>query len=123
MKLTAKPCGNGLTTRPTQAPTASGIPICGCTSAETATPVADMSMTKQLRVEPSAKVRIECELAGMIRACFLDSRTAGSFCLLSSQVSLVASFSRMEVVMASSSRKLPEVVSLMCPSSLPKSPK
>ena len=82
-----------------------------------------MSMMKQPRVEPSAKVRVECEFAGMMREWVLASRTAGSFCFLSSQESLVASFSRMEVVMASSSRKLPAAVSLMWPSSLPKSPK
>ena len=57
--LTAKPSGKSLTTRPTQAPTASGIPTCGGTSDETETPEPDMSITKQLRVLPSAKVRVE----------------------------------------------------------------
>src|SRR5258708_7774031 len=36
--LTAKPSGKSRTTRPTRAPTASGIPIRGCSAAETATP-------------------------------------------------------------------------------------
>lgn len=57
--LTAKPSGKCLTTRPTQAPTASGIPTRGCMSDETEAPEADMSITKQLRMLPSAKVRIE----------------------------------------------------------------
>jgi hypothetical protein len=57
--LTAKPSGKCLTTRPTQAPTASGIPTRGCMSDETEAPEADMSITKQLRVLPSAKVRVE----------------------------------------------------------------
>src|ERR1700682_1544397 len=57
--LTAKPSGQCLTTRPTQAPTASGIPTRGCISDETEAPEADMSITKQLRVLPSAKVRVE----------------------------------------------------------------
>jgi hypothetical protein len=57
--LTAKPWGKCLTTRPTQAPTASGIPTRGCIYDETEIPEADMSITKQLRVLPSAKVRVE----------------------------------------------------------------
>jgi hypothetical protein len=57
--LTAKPSGKCLTTRPTQAPTVSGIPTRGCISDEIETPEADMSITKQLRVLPSAKVRVE----------------------------------------------------------------
>jgi hypothetical protein len=59
----------------------------------------------------------------MMRGCFLLSGRAGFFCFLSSQVSLLANFSRIRGVMASSSRKLRAVVSLISPSSLPKSPK
>jgi hypothetical protein len=43
---------------------ANGIPIGGCTSAETATPEFEMSMTKHPWMVPSANVRVECGLAG-----------------------------------------------------------
>ena len=118
---TAKPSGKSLTTRLMQAPTAKGVPIGGCTWADTATPETDMSMTKHPYVVPSAKVRVECGLAGMIRVSFLASGMLGFFCLFSSQVSLFASFSRIDRVISSSNRKPPAIVSLIKPSSLPKS--
>ena len=110
---TAKPSSRCLMTRPTQAPTASGVPTAGCTSAEIATPDADMSMMKQLRVLPSAKVKIECGLSGTMRACFRWSRIRGSRCFFSSQVSLFASFSRSAWDIARSRTKPPAMVSLM----------
>jgi hypothetical protein len=99
------------------------MPISGCTSDETEAPDIDMSMTKQPRVLPSAKVRVECGFAGMMRTCLLPSGMLGFFRFFSSQVSLLDNFSRFGWVMASSSRKPRAVMSLIWPSSLPKSPK
>jgi ATP-binding cassette subfamily B protein len=42
-------------------------------------------MTTQLRMVPSAKVRLARRLTGTMRACFLASRTLGSLCFFSSQ--------------------------------------
>jgi hypothetical protein len=51
-------------TRPTQAPTASGVPIGSCTSAEMPAPDDDMSMMKQLWTAPSARINTECAVGG-----------------------------------------------------------
>src|SRR3954463_5052235 len=45
--LTAKPLSNLRMTRPTQAPTASGVPIGGSYSQDIATPAVETSMMKQ----------------------------------------------------------------------------
>src|SRR5579859_5048555 len=71
----------------------------------------------------SAKVSDERGSAGTTRGVFLKSAILGSFRFPSSQVSLLASLSRVASLTSSSSRKLPGLVSLMRPSSLPKSRK
>src|SRR5260370_41279012 len=70
MNLTAIPSGSSRTTRPMQAPTASGMPTGGCTAADTATPEAETSMMKQGWVDPSASVSMECGCGGTMRAGF-----------------------------------------------------
>ena len=77
--LTAKPLSNLRITRPTQAPTASGVPTGGSYSLEIATPAVETSMMKQGWVLPSATVRKVCEACGTKRASFRSSRTLVSF--------------------------------------------
>ena len=119
--LTAKPSGNSRITRPMQAPTANGVPIWGCNWAETATPDGDMSITRQACVVPSARVMMEWGVVGMMRASLRKSARLGSFCFFSSQVSLLANFSRIGRVISSSIRNRPVWVSVMLASNLPKS--
>src|SRR3954454_20171103 len=65
-----------------------------------------MSITKQDWVLPSPNVRVECGVAGVMRACSLPSRKPGFFCFLSIQVSLLANFSRIDGVISRSTREV-----------------
>src|ERR1043166_1294841 len=67
MNFTAKPSVKWRTTRPTAQPTASGVPMSGCVSAETAAPDGDMSITRQSSTLPSGRISLEWGVFGMMR--------------------------------------------------------
>src|SRR5262249_2626032 len=69
IKLTANPPGKRRLTRPTTFPTASTVPISGALSADTATPEAEKSVTRQLMIAPSAKSRVENGYSTAERGC------------------------------------------------------